>query len=116
MSSLSILDKIQLEKLLQMDGGYVLDFSDKSFQAFVGESVGIDILDDRYKEGSGSKAKRMRAFWAQEPDHVAGKLLNDLLNYIPHSSCPSPDEALVTGCTEIIERLLRNAPASQLGP
>jgi hypothetical protein len=116
MSSLSFVEKIQLEKLLQMGGGYVLDFNDRTYQQFIGESIGIDIFDEKYKEGTGSKAKRMRAFWTKEQDHVVGKLLNDLLKYIPHSASPPPDESLVLGCTAIVERLLRDSPAVQLGP
>ena len=39
-----------------MGGGYVLDFSNRTFSEFIEESVRRDIYDARYDYGSGSKA------------------------------------------------------------
>lgn len=83
MSSLTAAEKAHLEKLLRMGNGYVLEFSNGSLQNFVATSVGLDILDEKYKEGSGSKAHRMRALWRLETDEVVGRLLSDLLKLIP---------------------------------
>ena len=46
-----------------MSGGYVLNFSNRTFEEFFREVVGVPIYDSRYDRGSGSKANRMRAFW-----------------------------------------------------
>jgi hypothetical protein len=54
--------------------------------------------------GSGSKASRLRHFWASQPDHVVGKLLMDLVEYRENSS------PLRETCREIAERLLESAP------
>lgn len=48
MSSLTIQDKRLLEGFLQMRGGYVLDFSDRTFGDFVHDAVDLEIHDDRY--------------------------------------------------------------------
>ena len=42
MSSLKMADRHNLEKFLGMSGGYVLDFSDRTFGEFVFEAVEID--------------------------------------------------------------------------
>ncbi|MBC7226256.1 MAG: abortive infection family protein [Thermoflexales bacterium] len=81
MADLSFIEKTKLEKLLRMGSGYVLDFSNRTFAEFVAESTGRNIYDTKYDYASGSKANRLRAFWNQEPNHVVGKLLSDLLEY-----------------------------------
>ncbi|MFD2717437.1 abortive infection family protein [Hymenobacter monticola] len=81
MSSLTPLDKHKLEKAFNMANGFVLDFSDKSFQAFALDSVKLDIQDEKYNLNSGSKANRLRSFWAKESDQVVGKLTHDMLGY-----------------------------------
>jgi len=63
MSDLTSIEKIKLEKLLEMGSGYVLDFSNRTFQKFVLENLNIDIYDEKYNYSSGSKANRLRGFW-----------------------------------------------------
>ena len=48
MSDLTGIEKMKLEKFLDMESGYVLDFSNKTFQEFIMDCLGIDIYDDRY--------------------------------------------------------------------
>ena len=112
MSSLNFIEKHRLEKLLQMNGGYVLNFSDKTMRGFFIGSVGLDISDEKYRHAGSSKANRMRAFWDKEPDHVVGKLLQDLLEYCKdldlHGS-PELEEA-----KKIVRRLLDSAPVQDI--
>jgi hypothetical protein len=49
MSSLSHTEKVKLEKLLGMSSGYVWNFSDKTFHAFIADVVGLDIHDKKYQ-------------------------------------------------------------------
>ena len=70
MSDLTFIEKNRLEKLFDMSGGYVLDFTNRTIQEFVADSVGKDIFDSAYDYESGSKANRLRAFWKAEPNHV----------------------------------------------
>ena len=80
MSSLSGADKQCLEVVFGMEGGYVLDFSNARFEQFF-DSYDVDIRDARYQIYGESKAKRMRAFWDQDPDELVGRVLFDLLDY-----------------------------------
>jgi TIR domain len=100
LSTLSTIEKRTLEKFLQMGSGYVLDFSNRTFQEFVLEKTGIDI--DNEETGSvGSIANRLRYFWKTQPDHVVGKLLNDFADYA------EDDSLLKQHCRIIASRLVR---------
>lgn len=73
-------DKNELEKLFNMSTGYVLDFSNRTFESFVLDSVGIDIYEDKYKKFGTSKANLLRAFWQIETDYKIAQLTNDLID------------------------------------
>ena len=65
MAKLSYKEKKLLEGLLQMQGGYVLDFSNHSFRDFFLGDFNIDIYSSKYNIGpSSSKANLLRSFWA----------------------------------------------------
>jgi len=81
MSDLSKIEKLKLEKAFDMGGGYVLDFSNRTFEEFILDSVKIGIYTERYDYYSGSKANRLRAFWNKEPNYIVGKLIKDLVEY-----------------------------------
>jgi hypothetical protein len=106
MSSLTNIEKRKLEKLLDMGGGYVLDFSNRTFAEFVYDSTGLDVDDIRYNYASGSKANRLRAFWQVEDDHTVGKLLADLLEHRRELGVPAGQEALFCDGQRTIQRLL----------
>ncbi len=78
MSSLTDIEKRYFEKLLGMQSGYVLDYSDATFGEFFNRHK-INIHGQQYQTYGTSKAKKMRAFWEQEPDAVVGKVLEELL-------------------------------------
>jgi hypothetical protein len=67
--------KQKLEHLLNMKTGYVLDFTNATFQDFILTAVGIDI-DIRYPDGS--KAVRLRTFWQNEPNEIVAKLMLEM--------------------------------------
>jgi len=114
MSDLTFLEKAKLEKMFDMGGGYVLDFSNRTLAEFVAESTGRDIYDAKYNYASGSKANRLRAFWATEPNHVVGQLIAGLLDYC-RSTATSPDpDPLLTDCHRITARLVQSAPVEAL--
>ena len=62
MSSLTTVDKRYLESILNMNGGYVLHFTDTQFGEFFNR-YNVDIHNRRYETYGTSKAKKMRAFW-----------------------------------------------------
>ena len=80
MSSLTTTEKRKLEQLLGMAGGHVLDFTNRTFEEFIRDNTGRDIYGERYNQGSGSKANRLRAFWQEEDDATVGKLMSDMLD------------------------------------
>jgi len=114
MSDLNFIERSKLDKLFGMGGGYVLDFSNRTFQEFVAESVGRDIYEQRYDYASGSKANRLRAFWNGEANHLVGKLVSDLIEIAMEQSPHRGDEALIDECRRIAERLLQGAPVQAI--
>src|SRR6266516_1408679 len=109
MSDLCFIERTKLEKLLGMGSGYVLDFSNRTFQEFVAESAGVNIFDKKYDYSSGSKANRLRAFWNDEPNHLVGKVIYDLVEYARQSPSNNFD-SLLPDCARIAERLRQGAP------
>ncbi|HEY9664422.1 MAG TPA: hypothetical protein V6C65_38750, partial [Allocoleopsis sp.] len=113
MSNLSNIEKRKLEKLLEMGSGYVLDFSNRTFQEFIIDSTGIDIYDEKYAYSGGSKANRLRAFWDQESGQVVGKLILDLFEYwktqrlMNGVEISQVEQALYNDCSKIVERLMQ---------
>lgn len=105
MAKLSYGEKRNLEDFLRMGGGYVLNFSNRTFREFIFDSVGLDI-DDEKIGGTGSKAWRLRHFWSHHPDHVVGKLLKDMIEL----DDPEGNSPLRQRCVAIAERLLLSAP------
>lgn len=78
MSGLTDIEKRYLDKILGMGSGYVLDFSDATFAEFF-RRFAVDIHAAKYQTYGTSKAKKLRAFWEQEPDAIVGDVLSELL-------------------------------------
>jgi hypothetical protein len=120
MSDLSSIEKLKIEKLFDMGTGYVIDFSNRTFYEFILENMGVEIYDDKYNYGSGSKANRLRAFWQKEPNHVVGQLLLKLLEYwkakkeTGYSEITPAEEVLYAECLRIADRLRQDSPVEHL--
>ena len=82
MANLTTLDKQILEKLFQMGGGYVLNFSDRTMGEFFRDDIGLDIYNQKYNYASGSKANRLRGLWTKADDKIVGKSISKLIEYI----------------------------------
>jgi len=113
MSTLTPIEKRALEKLLDMASGYVLGFSNRTFEEFFLDTVGITIYDSRYDYGSGSKANRLRAFWSNEPDHTVAKAMSAMLEIIELDF--NPDPVLLQKARAIVERLEGATAVDDLG-
>jgi len=111
MSNLTGIEKVKLEKLFGMGSGYVLNFTNRTFQEFILEHTGLDILASKYDYGSGSKANRLRAFWQKESNYVIGKLLLGMLDYWKENKrlymieIDPTEQALYEECGKIADRL-----------
>lgn len=114
MSDLTFLERNQLEKLFDMGGGYVLNFSNRTLQEFIIDSVGKNIYDQRYDYGSGSKANRLRGFWDVESNRVVGRVLRDMLIYAESLESEPLNQQLVEECKRISARLLQSAPVPEI--
>lgn len=82
MANLNTSEKQVLEKLFQMGGGGVLNFTNQTIQEFFINDVGIDIYNDKYNYASGSKANQMRGFWQIADNQTTGKSITKLIEYI----------------------------------
>jgi hypothetical protein len=111
MSSMTSKDKVIIEKLFGMSTGYVLDFSNRTFQSFIMEVTGKDIYDTKYAVHGESKANRLRAFWTAEPDYITGVLLDAMLDHLSTrcllvgTELDASEAKLAEICKRVAERL-----------
>ena len=114
MSSLRGADKEYLETILDMGGGFVLDFTDNTFREFFG-TYRIDIDSARYRKYGPSKAKRMRAFWEKDPDSQVGPVLSGMLDMY-EAQCElgrrERDSVLLSKGRDIVSRISGGTPGS----
>lgn len=80
MTTLTHIERQKLERELGMSSGSVLSFSNRSFEEFFREVVGVEIYQPKYNLGSGSKANRMRAFWQTATQSELRLLIQGLLD------------------------------------
>jgi hypothetical protein len=62
MPNIRSIDMMLLDDLFDMGGGYVLNFSDRTFAQFFAEELNVDIDNLIYARNGGSKAKRLRCY------------------------------------------------------
>lgn len=102
MSSLTAIEKNKLEKLFGMHTGYVLHFSNRTFENFFAD-FDINIYSDKYIQEGSSKAKLLRTFWKTESDHLVGQIIAAM---IESSTFSDEEKELVRSCRQISQRLL----------
>lgn len=111
MGNLTRLEQAQFENIFGMSSGYVLDFSDRTFQEFVHDIVKKDIHSNKYSLEGSSKAKKLRTFWKVEPDSLIALLNNALLerwrenNIINDIEISKKDLNLFEECNRIVAKL-----------
>ncbi len=114
MSDLTGSERRKLEKLLGMGGGYVLNFSDRTFGDFFDE-YRVEIDAERYKARGTSKANRMRTFWDVDGNHVVGRVIGGLIEYATDEQCfGDSNPLLIDDCRKIAQRLLSDQPVAEL--
>ncbi len=105
MSSLSFIEKENLEEFLGMGGGYVLDFNDRTYDTFFRDEVGVNIRTGKYAQNGNSKAKRLRCFWDIQNDKIVAKALQQFIVYVKYKRI-SPSIDKVETVQLIVNRLL----------
>jgi len=78
---ISAADMQVVERVLNMNTGYVLDFSDRTFDDFIAREIGIDATAPRYSADGGSKAKRLRRILHSLSAGQQAKLLRAFMKY-----------------------------------
>ena len=81
MGILSHKDRRMIDEAFDMHQGYVLDFSNMTFEDYFDAEFGIDIYDKAYAIHGHSKAKRLRAFVEVAPPYLVGRVLRSLWGY-----------------------------------
>ena len=98
-----------IDRVFSMEGGYVLDFSNRTFSEFFHEELGVDIDDRRWAVQGGSKAKRLRYYLRQANRQTALDTLNALWEYREASSVTAHyrelDDSIRAAYYRIIQRL-----------
>lgn len=115
MSDLTMMEKRKLERVLGMSSGYVLGFSNRTFQEFILDCTGIEIYDSKYDYGSGSKANRLRAFWDIELNYTVGKLLGEIFDNWDELNHGFDKSLVPEECLKIWQRLKTSAPVPEIG-
>lgn len=70
-----------LEQLFEMNTGYVMDFSNRTFERFVYGNIWLRIYSDPWYEEPCSKAKKLRQIIKNENNEKVYKLINSLIDY-----------------------------------
>ena len=89
--------------------GFVLDFSNNSFDNFVKDVTGKDIYEEKYSDKGNSKENRLRTFIEKEPDFVVANLLSELLEEYKTITEGNGRKDLLSDCYKEIERLKSNS-------
>ncbi|MDX2106791.1 MAG: abortive infection family protein [Candidatus Melainabacteria bacterium] len=85
-------DKIIVERFLGMGSGYVLNFSDRTFDDFIGSVLNIEIHSDKYSARGSSKANKLRTLFELESPHAVATLLFAFMDYVKNvMSVEDPD-------------------------
>ena len=98
-----------IDRVFGMEGGYVLDFSNRTFAEFFHDELGVDIYDERWKAQGNSKANRLRCYLLKADRHTALKALNALWEYREASSVtadyPELEDTVRAAYFRIVQRL-----------
>lgn len=122
MSNLTSTEKLKLEKQFGMSGGYVLDFSNRTFAEFILENTGLDIDSSDYDYLSNSKANRLREFWKKESNYIVGNLILSMLEMWRTKKMTNSfateitrqEELLCEECNKIAQRLKQESSVTEL--
>ena len=84
-----------------VSGGFVFDFTDKTFSTFTISSVGVDV---KAKYG-GSKGKALTAFADNASEEDVVKLFSDLIDYYElNYECDNNKDSVFSKCKKLIKK------------
>ena len=114
MADISKVENLKLEKIFDMQGGYVLDFSNRTLNDFVLESINVELYSDKYADRGDSKANRIRTIWQKEHNYKVGTLIFKLLEYwrdkkiLSYKGISEPEQNLYDECVKISNKLIQD--------
>ncbi len=107
-----------IDRVFGMEGGFVLNFSDRTFAEFFHEELQVGIDDPRWAAQGKSKAKRLRYYLRQADRRTALDTLNALWEYREASSVTHDyaklEDSVRLAFFRIIERLGGKPPAHEV--
>ncbi len=117
MSSFRYADRLKFERLFDMDSGYVLWFSNRTFRDFFFSTLDIDIYDGSWADPSLSKANLLRAFWEKGDDVQVANVNRELLSiwYARVEKKSETDILLYQECVAINSVLFGNLTVKNIG-
>ena len=121
MADLNRSEKLKLEKFFEMEGGYVLDFSNRTLSNFVFETLNLEFYSNNYSDFGDSKANRLRAIWDKEKNYTVGKLTSEMLDYwkdkklMSYGVITQPEQNLFDECQKIAGKLLEDTIIEEIG-
>jgi hypothetical protein len=120
MARIGMADTLLIEDVFDMEGGYVLDFSNPTFAQFFVDEVGVNIDEAQYFASGSSKAKRLRCFLSLADDKTAAKAIKALWEYRELKRLRGRRPESVEGAQHRIDALLKSlggaAGAQQSNP
>lgn len=114
MADITKIENLKLEKIFEMQGGYVLDFSNKTLTDFVLEIINVEFYSKIYSDRGDSKANRLRTIWQNEHNYKVGKLIFKLLEYwrdkklLQYKGITEPEQNLYEECLKISQKLIQD--------
>ena len=104
MANIDFVEMAYFERLFCMSDGYILSFSNRTFQEFIYSIIGIDIYQ---KYSKLSKAKILRAIIKDCDNVTVGKLLLELMRYMQSQQLINDEnQSDFVKCAEIGNRLI----------
>ena len=98
-----------IDRVFGMEGGVVLNFSNRTFANFFHEEFGVDIYDDRWAARGNSKANRLRCYLQQADRRTALRTLETFWEYREASSVtedyPELEDSVRAAYFRIVQRL-----------
>lgn len=104
MAQMTYIEKDYFERLFDMETGYVLDFTNYTYQRFVADTINIDVYKMYHNL---SKAKILRAIMDDYDNVTVGKLLLGLMQYMQARELVTDEKKVIfQKCAQIGYRLI----------
>lgn len=98
-----------IDEIFDMKSGYVLDFTNRTFEEFFSDELSIEIYHPKYDTDGSSKAKRLRCLLKITTDQERVKILIALWKYrtrlVKRNKIPEIDIHLTEDFSSLIQRI-----------